>query len=293
MKLNARCMQCMIDVQAERLAGMEDEAEKTAYFRKALKLVAECGQDSTAPVVVRDLDRMYRETFGTLPDYSGIKKEYNRLMLELEAGIAEKIEAAEDGLEKALAYSRAGNYIDFASQHEVDREKLLALLDRAAEDRIEPEAYARFLADLEKAESLVFLLDNCGEIVLDKLVLEQLHRRFPGLRLTAFVRGVPVSNDVTMEDAEQVELFRVAEVVSNGSDVAGTDPASMSEEAVRLLRKADVILSKGQGNFESLGGCDLNVYYLFLIKCDRFEQLFGRPRHTGMFVRGKDFFSGC
>ena len=199
---------------------------------------------------------MYTDTFGSVPDYSEIKREYNRLMLELEPQIAEKIRQAPDGLEAALAYSRAGNYIDFASQHNVDRQQLLTLLDKAAQDRIEPEICGRFLEDLAGAKRMVFLLDNCGEIVLDKLVLKEIGRRFPELKLTAFVRGCPVSNDVTLEDAEQVGLQEIAEVMSNGSDVAGTDLKSMSETAVKILREADVILSKGQGNFESLGDAD-------------------------------------
>lgn len=291
MKLNARCMQCMVDAQAALLTEMEDESAKADYFRKVLRTVADCRPDSTAPVMVRELERLYEEHFGPLPEYSGIKREYNRLMLELEPEISRKIRQAPDSLEMALAYSRAGNYIDFASQHEVDKKELLELLDRAAGDRIQPETYQCFLEELSRSRRLVFLLDNCGEIVLDKLVLEQLGRRFPELRLTAFVRGCPVSNDVTMEDAEQVGLFEVAEVVSNGSDVAGTDLRLISEEAAGLLKGADVILSKGQGNFESLNGCGLNVYYLFLIKCDWFQRFFGRPRHTGMFVREKELLT--
>ena len=291
MKLNASCMQCMVDAQAALLTEMEDESAKADYFRKVLRTVADCRPDSTAPVMVRELERLYEEHFGPLPEYSGIKREYNRLMLELEPEISRKIQQAPDSLEMALAYSRAGNYIDFASQHEVDKKELLELLDRAAGDRIQPETYQCFLEELSRSRRLVFLLDNCGEIVLDKLVLEQLGRRFPELRLTAFVRGCPVSNDVTMEDAEQVGLFEAAEVVSNGSDVAGTDLRLISEEAAGLLKGADVILSKGQGNFESLNGCGLNVYYLFLIKCDWFQRLFGRPRHTGMFVREKELLT--
>ena len=142
----------------------------------------------------------------------------------------------------ALSYSRAGNYIDFGSQHTVEQEKLLTMLDREALEPVNEDVYKSFLAELSEAESFVFLLDNCGEIVLDKLVLKQLKRRFPEISLTALVRGFPVSNDVTFEDAVQTGLDRIVRVVPNGSPVAGTDLNSISSEAEAVLRGADVIL---------------------------------------------------
>ena len=291
MKVNARCMQCMVDAQSKRLAEMTDEEMKAAYFRKVLQLIADRSPDCTAPVMVRLLDDLFEENFGLLPGYSGVKREYNQLMLELEPELEEKIEQAQDGLERALVCSRTANYIDFASQHDVRKQELLELLERAGEERIEPEVYARFLKELSGAKRLVLLLDNCGEIVLDKLVLKQLRKKFPDLQLTAFVRGYPVINDATMEDAEQVGLPEVADVVPNGSNIAGTDLKSLSEEALSILEQADVILSKGQGNFESLHGTGLNIYYLFLTKCEWFCRLFKKPPHTGMFVRERDILT--
>ena len=285
MKMSVECIRCIVDAQARQAEHMKEEEVKRSYLRRVLGMLSGCGEEVTAPAIVRQIEDLYVQMGGPLQDFTQIKKEYNECMLQLEQEIERKIEAAPDSLAMALAYARAGNYIDFASGHAVDRATLLSLLEQQSLQAVDETVYREFLQDLSKARQFVFLLDNCGEIVLDKLVLKQLKKRFPNVSLTAFVRGYPTSNDVTLDDAEQTGLKEVAHVISNGSPVAGTDMGTMSDSAVKLLKQADIILSKGQGNYETLSGCGLNVYYLFLIKCSCFQKLFENPIHTGMFVR--------
>ncbi|MBR2561355.1 MAG: DUF89 family protein, partial [Eubacterium sp.] len=102
------------------------------------------------------------------------------------------------------------------------------------------------------------------------------------IRITAVVRGGEIMNDVTQADADQIELQEVATVMHNGDDIAGNALDRISDEAKKVLFSADTILAKGQGNFETLGGCGLNVFYLFLCKCDFFSQMFRVPLNTGM-----------
>ena len=111
---------------------------------------------------------------------------------------------------------------------------------------------------------------------------------FPALEMTVLVRGEEIANDATMVDARQVGLDKVTRVLGNGSDIAGTELSELSEEALSLIREADVILSKGQGNFETLQYCGLNIYYLFLSKCEYFAKHFDVPLFTGLFVRELD-----
>ena len=120
------------------------------------------------------------------------------------------------------------------------------------------------------------MTDNCGEVVCDRLVIEELSRRFPSLSVTVLVRGQDALNDATREDAAQVGLDSVADIADNGCGVAGTPLEYVGEAARGLLEGADVILSKGQGNFETMHGCGLNVYYSFLCKCDWFQKRFGK-----------------
>ena len=135
--------------------------------------------------------------------------------------------------------------------------------------------YESFLNECRKGQSFLLVCDNCGEIVLDKLMLEQLKKRFPHLTLKALVRE---------KDAAYTGLAGMAEIISNGEAIAGTIYEMMPEEARKALDDADVILAKGQGNYESMSGQGWHVFYEFLCKCDLFTSRFNVPRLTGMFV---------
>ena len=236
------------------------------------------------------INRVYEEIFGPAEDYAKIKKEFNGLMLSLVPDLKKKIEEKEEAerLHAAMLYARAANYIDFGMAGAVEKETLLSLLDRAAGEQLDEKTWEAFLSDLEKARSLVYVTDNCGEVVCDRLVIEELSRRFPSLSVTVLVRGQDALNDATREDAAQVGLDSVADIADNGCGVAGTPLEYVGEAARGLLEGADVILSKGQGNFETMHGCGLNVYYSFLCKCDWFQKRFGMEKNRGVFITEKD-----
>lgn len=128
------------------------------------------------------------------------------------------------------------------------------------------------------------MTDNCGEIVLDKLMIEQLKKRYPQLCVKIMVRGGAVSNDATMEDAFYVGLDKVGEIITNGAQIAGTVYSKLSEEAKTAVDNADIIFSKGQANYESFAGEGHHAFYTFLCKCDLFMNRFNVPKLTGMFV---------
>lgn len=268
MEICASCVRCFVDRQEERIEKQKDEAAKAQYMKELCRLVAEAKEGDSVPVLVERINRVYRRLFGELTDYGQIKHDFNALMLSMEARLAEKIADAKDPLQTAMLYARAANYIDYGIYSQVDQSTLLGLLDDAAKDELEKHAYEQLRADLAQASELVYITDNCGEVVLDKLVMGVLKKNYPRLHITALVRGQQALNDVTKEDALQVGLDRVAEIKPNGCGTAGTPIAYISEEARRLLEAADVIIAKGQGNFETMNGCGLNVYYSFLCKCE-------------------------
>lgn len=134
----------------------------------------------------------------------------------------------------------------------------------------------------------MLIADNCGEIVLDKLFLEQLHYTYPQLSLTVMVRGGEVLNDATMADAAYVNIDQIATVISNGTSVGGTIYEMISDEAKAAIDKADIILAKGQGNYESLSELRYSkqIFYSFLCKCELFVSTFNVPALTGIFIKG-------
>lgn len=285
MKLNPYCMCCAVNKQEEKIRKFPDMDKKTEYMKKVMSILSSAEEQDCSPSLSVEIKKLYSE-FWNCPaeDYTEIKKEFNQLMLNVEASVEEKIRTSADPLETALLYARIGNYIDFAALENVSQETMLKLLENENQEPLSQTEYANFQTDLSTAKTLVYLTDNCGEIVLDKLAVKILKEKYPQLNITVIVRGYPVVNDATMEDAEEIGLTDIVKVTGNGSNVGGTWFPELSNEARTLLEQADVILAKGQGNFETMNDCGLNVYYLFLCKCDLFQRRFHAKALQGMFL---------
>lgn len=284
MKLNPFCLCCILNKQEKLIRSYPDMEEKTEYMKKLMALIANTKETDCAPSLSVDIQKLY-SSFWNCPaeDYTEVKKDFNRFMLDIEHTLEEKIRSSADPLEKALLYARIGNYIDFAALSNVNQETALTLLENNS-DSLDQEEYSIFLKELNSAKRLVYITDNCGEIVLDKLAIKILKETYPDLDITVLVRGYPVINDATMEDAEEIGLTDLVKVIDNGSNVAGTWIPGINQTARELLENADMIIAKGQGNFETMNDCGLNVYYLFLCKCDLFQRRFHAQNLQGMFL---------
>lgn len=285
MKLNPFCMCCAVNKQEEKIRKFPDMDKKTEYMKKVMAILSGSEEQDCSPSLSVEIQKLYSEFWNCpMEDFTEIKREFNQFMLNMEASIEDKIRKADDPLEKALLYARIGNYIDFAAISNVDQSTVITLLDEKSSEALDEEEYKNFLHDLSSARKLVYLTDNCGEIVLDKLAVQILKEQYPNLDITVIVRGYPVVNDATMEDAEEIGLTDLVKVIGNGSNIGGTWIPGINSESRELLYQADVILAKGQGNFETLNDCDLNVYYLFLCKCDLFQRRFHAENLQGMFL---------
>ena len=285
MKLNPKCMACQLRKQEAKIRHFDDEDRKKQYMEKIRRRFDQPKEEDCVPCISTELKKFYCSFWGVpMEDFSQINREYDQLMLDLEEELRSTIRYSADPLKTALIYARTGNYIDFAALPEVSQETALALIKSENKDTLDEQEYKNFCQDMKKAANVVYITDNCGEIVLDKLAISVLKKTFPNVRITALVRGLPAGNDATMEDAEFCGLTDLVPVLGNGSDVGGTWLHGISAHAQELLQSADVILSKGQGNYETLHGCGLNIYYLFLCKCDWFIHLFQAKSLQGMFI---------
>lgn len=288
MKVSAECMHCLVKRQAENIKKYPDEEKKAAYLGKVLGIIANHAAEEPAPVLLSHIGRLHEVYFGKPFSFEELKQGYNAMMLEKEAEIREKITQAADPLAVALRFAQIGNFIDFGAMDSVDDAKLMEFLKQAETLPLSEDTYQSFTEDLKTAKKLVYMTDNCGEVVLDKLLLETIKQTVPHLEMTIIVRGEPVLNDATKEDALQVGLETCGKVIPNGTNIAGTYLPWVSAEAKDALDEADLLISKGQGNFESLHGCGLNIYYLFLCKCQWFMERFGLPQYSGVFLNEKD-----
>lgn len=284
MLLSTDCMYCISKRQMEAISKYDDETLKSDYMKAVYKILAESLDGDTAPVITAKINDLHKSFFQTNYSFDSLKVSYNNLMLQYESSIREIINKAEDSLYQALVYARIGNYIDFGAMKSISDEKLQQLLGTAATEVLDANEYNRLKNELSNAKSLAYLTDNCGEIVLDKLLIEVLQKTYPNLTITVIVRGEPVLNDATLEDAQMVGLHSMVPVIGNGTKVPGTALDMISKDAKSCIEAADVILSKGQGNFESLHGCGLNIYYSFLCKCQWFVKRFQLKQFEGVFV---------
>lgn len=286
-RLHPACISCLTKSQLEKAPADTPDELKTEYMQRVLKVIAEASKEYAAPVVAREIGRIQKEMFEIEEDYSEIKQHFNKLMLQREPEIREKVDAAQDPLKLALQYAMIGNYIDFGARYKVDEEYLKEFLNCAPEKEFSQKMYDYLRTELASAKKLVYLTDNCGEIVVDKVLISVLQKQYPELDITVIVRGAPACNDATMEDAVQVGLTGIVKVMGNGSNLAGTWMEELSEEAKAEMQEADLILAKGQGNYETLRLRGMNIYYLFLCKCQLFAELFQVPKFTGMLVNEK------
>ena len=286
-RLHPECISCMTKVHLDKCPKDMPEEKKVEYMQKVLKILAEAPAKYGAPVVVRTIQQLQEEMLGIKQEYAEIKQHYNAVMMKYEKQVLEHMAKSEDPIKTGIQYAMIGNYIDFGARITVSEEQLTELLSTPDRFVIDEKQYREFTTDLENAKNIVYLTDNCGEIVMDKLLIKQIKKKYPDLELTVMVRGTEVINDATMEDAKQVGITDYARVIPNGSDIAGTWIEEMSEEAKAVLDGADVIISKGQGNFETLRKCGRNIYYIFLCKCDLFANTFQVPKLTGMIINEK------
>ena len=271
------CAACLLDKQVHRT---NDEG----YLREVRRIIDGRSEEDTAPYLVYLFNRAYERRFGKGGSYREIKRKYNDLVLSMEEAVRKRIESAPDPLAAALAFARVGNYIDFGAMNSVDEDTFLSLFDNAALSDRDRQTYASFRRACAGAERFLLIGDNCGEIVLDRLFLEELKKAYPALETTVMVRGGETFNDASEEDAVYVGLDRLARVVTNGSTIAGTICEHLPPESLRVLEEADVILAKGQGNYESLCGRGRHIFYSFLCKCELFTTRFQVPPLTGLFI---------
>ena len=287
-RLHSECIRCLTGKYlAKPPAGLSEE-QKVEYYQSILTIMGQANPEHAAPVAMRDIERVLSEKFGIQQDFTEIKRYFNALMLDREEDFMRRLAEAGDPLKLGIQLAMIGNYVDFGAIENVNADDLSALIEGAYNQPVDAGQLNALEADLAAAKRLVYLTDNCGEIVFDKCLMRTIARLYPNLSITAIVRGGAVSNDATMEDAEQVHLAEAAHVIHNGTAIAGTWLEGISPEARAAIDAADVIISKGQANFETLRMCGLNIYYIFLCKCDMFASQFGVPRLTGMLINDKD-----
>ena len=274
MVINEKCKICQIKRNNNRYPVGATE-EKIKEYQYKVNEIVKNSDGLTTPQVAEQMDNLRKELFGNTMDYTEIKQHYNKLMLDYFPYMENKVNTSENHLKMAIQYAMVGNYIDFGALENVNDIELKDKLDEAVNIQIDSNLLTDFHKEIVNANRLVYFTDNCGEIVTDRLLIATLRDINPDLYISVIVRGKPVLNDATLEDAKYVHMEDVAQKVIG----------AISQEAMDEVENADLLISKGQGNFEGLSGCGLNIYYFFLCKCEMFMRRFGVEQFTGIMTK--------
>ncbi len=270
------CIPCFLRQSLEAARGVsEDVRLHEQIVREVLRLVAELDLDRPPPHVGQLIHRRLRELTGVRDPYREAKRRFNRLALEALPALRARVRAAAEPLREAALCAVAANAIDVGVAAALGEADVLEALRGAAASPLHGD-WARFREAAAGAGDILYLADNAGEIVVDRLVVEELGPA----RVTVAVRGAPVLNDATLEDAREVGLAELVEVIDNGSDAPGTILADCSQAFRQRFERAELIVAKGQGNFETLSGAGENIAFWFKVKCPLVASMVGLPVGT-------------
>lgn len=280
MRIMDACLPCVVN-QALKAADAAGVREKAPLMRSVFTYLAACDLSRmSTPEVMGGIFRMVKEHTGNPDPYRAARRHYDEMFLALLPGFREQVHAAEDPFRMAIRYAILGNIIDFSPMHNTLLSEVEACFRQAADRELTIDDSDSLKRDILSARNVLYLGDNCGEIALDRLMLEMIREMNPQAWLWFGVRGEPVVNDVTMEDASIAGLENLARVIDNGDDSLGTVLHRVSPRFKQIYDRADVVIAKGQGNYESLSEEKKNIYFLLMAKCPAIANAVGVPERS-------------
>jgi len=257
------CIPCFIrqTLEAARVAT-SDEKLQEKILRGVLRAVSKMDLSKSPPVMGQYIHRLIREFSGSQDPYKKLKDSFNNIALDIYPDLLDRVRKASDPFEAAIRFAIAGNIIDSGAVHNLTKSYIIETIEQAMSQELSGNIEKLRIA-MNSAKKILYLGDNTGEIVFDKLLIEQL----PKDRVTFVVRGYPVINDATLNDAKISGLTDIVEVIDNGSDAPGTILEDCSKVFLRHFSDADLIIAKGQGNYETLSNEDKNIFFILKAKC--------------------------
>jgi|LSQX01.3.fsa_nt_gb uncharacterized protein with ATP-grasp and redox domains len=267
------CLSCFFRQALDAARRVSDDAGFHEQLLRQMALwIHEADLKEPPPVMAQRLYRHLYTLTGVNDPFADAKEKDNELALSLLPELKQRVVKSSDPFKLAVRLAIAGNLIDLGARSDLAEEEILHAINNVEEIPFSGDL-ERLRKKSEEAESIFYLADNAGEIVLDQLLIQQLGPH----RITVAVRGKPILNDATMHDAETTGLTDIVTVISNGSDVPGTLLSECTEEVVNHFNNADLVISKGQGNFETLSKAPREICFLLKVKCSVIAEETGHP----------------
>jgi len=265
MRYHPDCYTCFLNqtVEAVKISTPKEEMREET-LKRVKEFLSQVSPQLSPPEVAQMVYQLIREVTGNEDPYFSVKEKYNKIALNLYPYLEERVRKSRVPLRAAVKLAGTGNIIDFGIG--VEDFDLKEMIDKDLSSAFVIDDYEEFFSDLHSASNLLYLGDNAGEIVFDRILIEEI-KRAKDLEVTFVVRGGPIINDVNMRDAEEVGMGRVARVISSGLDVPGTIPSRSSRELIDAYNSTDMVIAKGQGNYETLDGEEKNIFFILRAKC--------------------------
>lgn len=264
MKTFLECIPCFIRQALEAVKmATDDESVHEQMLRDVLRSTAKMDMQQSPPAMARRIHRRLRQLIENPDPYRADKQKHNQLAMPLYDEMKAAIQKAANPLETAVRLAIAGNIIDLGVTTAVSDEKIHQTIQQCLTAPFDPAVVEQLRRDAEIAGKILYLADNAGEIVFDRLLIEHL----PTEKITVAVKGSPVINDATMEDAVAVGLTNIVPVIDNGADAPGTILEICSETFRSHFEQADFVIAKGQGNYETLSEVNKSTYFILKAKC--------------------------
>ena len=281
MKASLECIPCFVrQVLDAAMMATDNPSHREKIMGEMLAWISRMKLDGPPPLLGQSIHRRLREISGVEDPYRGVKDSQNKIALGIFPGLEKDIEDSPDPLITAARLAIAGNILSLTSSSKITESEVRKSITQALGEPVHMED-AEFRQAVAEAKNILYLSDNAGEIVFDRLLIERLLPK----RVTIGVRGSPVINDATRIDAEAAGLHEIIEIVDTGSDAPGIILEDCSPEFKRHLADADLIISKGQANFETLSHGQQNIFFLFKIKCPVIAAYTGMPIGTHVMSR--------
>jgi len=273
MKTYLDCLPCFMSqaLKAARATTGDEEVHRRVLDAVA-GMTPELPLGLTPPEIAQQVYRLTYQIIGDCDPFRKAKIEANQMALALYPRLKKVLADSQDPLLTACKLAVAGNSIDFGPDFYLGN--IDDIVETALSSSLAINDYKRLRDSIANSGRILYLGDNAGEIVFDRLLIEEL-RCAGEAEITFVVRESPIINDATIDDALAIGMDRIARVVSNGSDAPATILSQCSPEMLGLYHSADVIISKGQGNYESLEGETGNIFFLLMVKCPVVARLFG------------------
>lgn len=277
MKIQEKCLPCVVN-QAIKVADIVGLQEKEGLLKKVFAYLSEVDyQSSTNSELTGEIFSLLKKETGNMDPYRETRQKYNTMFLEQLEAFEQEIDSDENSFLLAIKYAIMGNIIDFNPIHNFLLQDMQNSFLNLKEEQLAIDDSSTLIKEIKQAKSMLYLGDNCGEICLDRILIKKIKVLNPSCHIFFGTRGEAVINDSIEEDAYLVGIDSYATIISNGDDSQGTVLKRTSKEFREIYDNADIIIAKGQGNYESLSMEKGNVYFLLMTKCAVIAQDIGVP----------------